>query len=87
MKLLQSMLFSLLIGMAVTAHAANLDAQVDPRMSKITAALKTGKAADALLYFAELEGMELSLSYPLPESFHYYYISTLDKTGDKANCI
>lgn len=87
MKLRQWLIFSLLMGMAVMASAANQVAQVVPLMSKITAALKANRAADALPYFAELEGMEDSLSYPLPESFYYYYIDTLDKAGDKANAI
>lgn len=82
MKLLQSILFSLLMGVAILAHAVSDEVRVDLLMSRITSALKAEKYADALPLFAELEGMEPSLQTPLPESFHFYYIDTLDKTGN-----
>src|SRR3989338_7849953 len=83
MKLLQTIIFTLSLFTAITVHAEDKDAQVKPLMDKITAALKADRASEALPYMAQLEGMELDLSYPLPESFYYYYIDTLDKTGDK----
>jgi hypothetical protein len=87
MKLLQILLFSILMGLAVTAHAVNQDVQVDLLMSKITSSLKANQAVDALPYFSELEGIESSLTKPLPESFHFYYIDALDKSGDKVKAI
>jgi hypothetical protein len=86
MKLLRKILFVFLISMAATAVAADKDVQVDLLMAKITASLKANKATDALPYFAELESMEPTLAKPLPQSFHYYYIDALSKSGnnDKA---
>lgn len=75
------------MGVAVAAHALDQEMQVDLLMAKITSALKADKASDALPFFAELEGMESTLKNPLPESFHFYYIDTLDKTGDKAKAL
>lgn len=87
MKLLQSILFTLLLGSAATTHAVSQEVQVDLLMAKITAALKAEKPAEALPAFVELEGMEPSLQNPLPESFKFFYIDTLDKTGDKAKAL
>lgn len=87
MKLLQSMLFSLLMGIAIMAHAVSDEVKVDLLMVKLTSTLKAEKWADALPFFAELESMEPSLQKPLPEGFHYNYIDTLDKTGDKAKAL
>lgn len=86
MKLLQNILIIFLMGIALVAHAVEQDVKVDLLMAKITASIKADKATDALPYFAELEGMESSLAQPLPQSFHYYYIETLSKSGnnDKA---
>jgi tetratricopeptide (TPR) repeat protein len=50
---------------------------VDIEMSIITAALKEKDYAKALPHFAYLEKMGIGL----PESFHYYYIETLEQTG------
>lgn len=87
MKLLQSLLCLLLMGMAVTAYAVDQDVQVDLLMAKITSALKADRAAEALPSFAQLESMEPSLKTPLPESFYFYYIDTLDKAGDKEKAL
>ena len=79
---LQSILFTLLLSFSVTSQALDQGVQVDLLMNKITSSLKAGKAAEALPAFAQLESMESSLAKPLPESFNYFYIETLDKTGD-----
>jgi hypothetical protein len=86
MKLLQQSLFVLLMCIGSTAQAISPDVQKDLLLSKITTLLKADKPAEALPYFAELEKMESSLPKQLPESFHYYYIQSLDKAGnaDKA---
>lgn len=83
MKSLGRMLFVLLMGLTVSAHALEQGVKVDVLMSKANAALKAGQAAEALPYLAELEGMEPSLKKPLPESFYVLYIDALDKSGDK----
>jgi hypothetical protein len=86
MKLLKNILFTLLMSLALTAFATDQGLKVDLLMAKITASLKADKAVDALPYFAELESMESTLAKPLPQSFHYYYIDALSKSGnnDKA---
>jgi hypothetical protein len=86
-KFLQGMLFSLLMGMAVAAYGVSQEVQADLLMAKITTAIKAGRAADALPFFAELESMAPSLSEPLPEGFYYNYIVALKKGGDKANAL
>ena len=86
-RLLQSILFLLLLGMAVAAYGVNQEVQADLLMAKITSAIKAGRAADALLFFAELENMEPSLSEPLPEGFYYNYIVALDKAGEQAKAL
>lgn len=75
------------MSLALTAFATDQGVKVDLLMAKITASLKADKAVEALPYFAELESMESSLSKPLPESFHFYYIDTLNKSGDKAKAL
>jgi hypothetical protein len=87
MKLLKNILFSLVMLIAVAAYGASKEVQLDLLMSKITVLLKADKATDALPYFAQLEGLESSLSKPLPESFHFYYIETLDKAGNKTKAL
>jgi hypothetical protein len=52
---------------------------VDIVMKKITAGLKENNPAKTLPQFAHLE----KLGVPLPESFSYYYIETLEKAGKK----
>jgi hypothetical protein len=87
MKMLQSIALSLLMGMGIAAHAVDQDVQVDILMSKIINAQKEGRAADALPSMAKLESMEPTLRTPLPESFHYLYITALDETGDHSNAL
>jgi hypothetical protein len=87
MKQLQVLLFTLTMFVGSTAHALDQDVQVDLLMAKIINAEKEGRAADALPSMAKLESMEPTLSEPLPEEFHYLYITTLDKAGDHANSL
>jgi hypothetical protein len=87
MKLLQSILFLLTMGLAVVAQALDQDVQVDLLMSKIITADKEGRAADALPSFVKLESMEPTLKKPLSEGFHYLYINTLDGAGDHVNAL
>lgn len=87
MKLLQSILFSMLLGAAVTAHAVDQEVQIDILMAKIINAQKEGRAADALPAMAKIESMESALSKPLPEGFHFLYVNTLDEAGDHANAL
>ncbi len=87
MKLLQSVIFSLLVGLALTANAVDQSVQVDILMSKIINAQKEGRAAEALPSMAKLESMEPTLKAPLPEGFHFLYITTLDEAGDHANAL
>jgi len=87
MKLLRSILFSMLMGIAVAAHAMDQDVQVDLLMAKITNALKQNRVADALPAFAQLESMEPTLQNPLSEGFHFLYIDTLDKSGNHAKAL
>jgi flagellin-specific chaperone FliS len=72
---------------AVSAHAVDQDVQVDILMSKIINAQKEGRAADALPSMAKLESMETTLKAPLPESFHFLYITALDESDDHANAL
>lgn len=80
MKLLIGILFCLCMSIETGAVAAPLDksVQVDVVMSKITTLLQANKEAEALPYFQQLEAMDT----PLPESFYFYYIDALDKSGD-----
>jgi len=81
--LMKTLLLSVvLLCIAVQAQALDREVQIDILTSKITTLLKAGKNAEALQYFAELEGMQATL----PESFDFFYIDTLDKSGkaDKA---
>lgn len=87
MKMLQSVLFSVLFGVMLSAYAEDQSVQVDILMAKIIRAQKEGRAADALPSMAKLESMEPSLSQPLPEGFHFLYITTLDEAGDQANAL
>jgi hypothetical protein len=74
------LLISTLVLHASTAGSAPLDksVRVEVTMQKITTLIKAEKYSDSLPYFAELE----SSGEALPESFHYHYISALDKAGD-----
>ncbi len=83
MKSLGRMLFVLLMGLTVAAHALDQGVKVDVLMSKANAAIKMGRAAEALPYLAELESMGPSLKKPLSEDFYVLYIDVLDKSGDK----
>jgi hypothetical protein len=83
MKLLLMVLMLMILVMSPAVRAEDQEVQIDLLMSKITTLLKDDKAAKALPYMAELESMEPSMSKPLPESFHFYYIDTLDKAGDR----
>jgi len=77
-KFVKTLLLSLvLLCIAVQAQALDREVQIDILTNKITTLLKAGKNAEALPYFAELEGMQAAL----PESFDYFYIDTLDKSG------
>jgi len=87
MKILVGILFLLLVSMAVSAHALSQEVQIDLLLNKITASLKADKPSDALPYFGELERMEPSLPKPLPESFYFYYIEALEKTGDRTKAL
>ena len=80
---LQVILLTLLLGTAVTAQALDQEVQVDLLMNKIALALKEERLVDALPAFAEVESIETALQKPLTEKFYYFYIDTLDKTGDK----
>ena len=85
MKLLLAVVLMLFV--SVSAYGINQDVQVDLLLAKITSSLKANRAADALPFFAQLEGMESSLTTPLPESFSFYYIDTLEKSGNKAKAL
>ena len=87
MKLFQSLLFLILLCIAGGAQALDPEMQVDLLMAKINSALKADKPAEALPYYAQLESMGPSLRKPLPESFYFSYIETLDKAGDRANAV
>jgi len=87
MKPLQYLLFSILMSIAVQANALDQDMQVDLQMAKINTALKANRPADAVPYFAQLESIEPQLKHPLPESFYFSYIDTLDKAGDRDNAL
>jgi hypothetical protein len=87
MKQLQVLFFSMMMGVAFVSHALDQDVQVDLLMAKIINAQKESRAADALPSMAKLESMEPTLKAPLPESFHFLYITTLDETGDHANAL
>lgn len=85
MKLLMGILICLCMSIETGAVAAPLDksVQVDVVMSKITTLLQANKEAEALPYFQQLEAMDT----PLPESFYFYYIDALDKSGDANNAL
>lgn len=83
MKLLQSILISLLMAVTTASHAVSQDVQVDLLMTKIATALKENRAADALPTLQQLESMAPVLKKPLPETYHYYYVDALDRMGDK----
>lgn len=77
-KLLKTLLLSIvMLCVGVQAQALNKDVQIDIITNKINILLKSGKAMEALPYFAELEGLQATL----PESFDFFYIDTLDKAG------
>jgi hypothetical protein len=84
---MQIVFLSLLMLVTIKAYAVDQSVQVDILMSKIINAEKEGRAADALPSMAKLESLEPNLSEPLPEEFHYLYITTLDKAGDHANAL
>lgn len=69
----------LCIAASAWAEPLNKEVQVDILMGKITSLLQANKEADALPYFAELETMGTQL----PESFYFYYIEALQKSGSK----
>jgi hypothetical protein len=87
MKQLQSLIFLMLMYIAVGAHALDQEMQVDLLMAKINSALNAGKPAEALPFYAQLDNMGPSLKNPLKESFYFSYINTLDKAGDRANAV
>lgn len=84
---IKALLFSSFVAIVVVAHAADSSVRQDVLFAKIRTLLEAEKPAEALPYFLQLEAMESSLSNPLPESFHFHYVSTLDKTGDKAKAL
>ena len=63
-----------------TVQAASLpqDIEIDITTKKITSLLEAEKYTEALPYFEQLEAMKV----PLPESFYYFKIKSLDKTTD-----
>ena len=63
-----------------TVQAASLpqDIEIDITTKKITSLLEAEKYLEALPYFEQLEAMKV----PLPESFYYFKIKSLDKTTD-----
>src|SRR5690606_7758423 len=69
--------FLLVFWLSVAPAAPPADIQMDITMEKITSLIKEGREADALPYFAQLEGM----NKPLPEAFHFYFIRSLEKAG------
>jgi hypothetical protein len=87
MKQIQVLLFLMMMGVALVSHALDQDVQVDLLMAKIINAQKESRAADALPTMAKLESMEPTLKTPLPEGFHFLYITTLDESGDYANAL
>lgn len=84
MKLLQSMLFTLLLVIAVSVQASDQGAQLDLLWSKITAAVKNEKPLEALPAFAQMESIASSQSTQMPEDFSALYIGTLYKIGNNA---
>lgn len=87
MKLLQTILIIILLGITVSAHAEDPDIRADLLTAKVLPLLKAEKMAEALPYLAEIESMEPSLSKPLSEGFHFSYIDALDKTGNKTKAL
>lgn len=82
MKLLQCLFLSLLMSIAVAAHAVDSSVKVDLLTAKIATSLKNDHPDEALRYFAELESLAATLTKPLPESFYFNYIDTLNKAGE-----
>lgn len=85
MKLWTKILLCLCLSIATTTQAAPLDKsiQVDATMTKITTLFQANRETEALPYFSQLEAMDTSL----PESFYFYYIEALEKSGDKKNAL
>ena len=83
MKLLQGILISLLLGMTLPVHAINQEVQAELLLAKISTALINDRTSEALSACAKLEKLGPSLAKPLPESFYYYYIETLHRSGAK----
>ncbi len=75
----------LLALVSTTTCAAITDkaVQIDLLMSKITSLIEAKQEAKALPYFSQLEAIET----PLPESFYYFYIDALDKSGDSKKAL
>lgn len=82
MKKWIAFVFFALLGIS-TPYAESLDKsiQADILMKKITNALEKNRPAEGLPFFEELEALDM----PLPESFYFYYIDTLDKSGVNAD--
>lgn len=83
MKLLYGILMLFLLGMTLPVHASDEEMQVNLLLARISAALKNDRTSEALSYCATLEKMGPSLANPLPESFYFYYIETLHRSGAK----
>lgn len=60
--------------------ALDRDIEIDIIAKRLTTLLMAGNSAEALPLFEKLEAMKAVL----PESFDYYYVDTLDKSGNAA---
>lgn len=77
MSINKKLCFAILVSIFVNVYAFDDDVKTDILMEKITSSIKDNRFGDALPAFKELE----AIRKPLPESFYYYYIQALDKTG------
>lgn len=88
MKLLQlGLLMALLLGLMRPAVASDPEAQVELLLAKISAALEDDRTSAALSYCTTLEKLGSSLKKPLPESFYFNYIETLQRSGARESAL
>lgn len=83
MRILRKILPVLLLAVTCAAHAVDKDVQIDLLMAKIVALVEAQRPAEALPYFAQIEG----LGVPLSENLQFLYIDTLDRAGEKGNAL